>query len=109
MELEYTSQTRYTQLSWIHNVMMVQALIKDVRIKCPKIRYNFITGDDLTTYQKDVQAVLDTHTSEYNSIEMVYQKDSNYEANKIYYAYINVKFKDFVQSEIFKICALKNS
>lgn len=109
LESEYTSQVRYTQLSFLHNVLLVQELIKEIRVKCPKIRYNFITGDDLTKYQDDIQAILDKYTTKFESIKMVYTKDAAFTANKIFYAVISVKFKDFVQTEIFKISALKTS
>ena len=109
LESEYTSQPKLTQLSWIHNVMMTQELIKEIRLKCPKIRYNFITGSDLETYKNDINKIIESYKSKFNTIELVYTKDSNYEANKIFYAVINVTFKDFVQTEIFKITALKNS
>lgn len=106
LETEYTSQTRYTQLSWLSNVLLVQELVKEIRVKCPKIRYNFMSGDGLTNYQNDVNAILSSYSSKFESIEMVYTKDKQYEHNKIFYAYIKVYFKDFVQSETFKITAL---
>jgi len=109
LESEYTSQEKLTQLSWLHNVLMTQELIKEIRVRCPKIRYNFITGDDLTKYKDDVQAIIDKYTTKFNSIELVYTRDKAYEANKIFYAVIKVTFKDFVQTEIFKISALKSS
>jgi hypothetical protein len=109
LESEYTSQERLTQLSWLHNVLMTQELIKEIRVKCPKIRYNFITGDDLTKYKDDVQAILDRYTTKFNTIELVYTRDSAYEANKIFYAVIKVTYKDFVQTEIFKISAMRAS
>lgn len=109
METEYTSQERYTQLSWAHNVLNLQSVIREVRVFCPKNRYKFLNGDDLTTYQKDVNNILDNHSADFDLIKMVYAKDENYENNKIYYAYIYVKFRNFAQKELFKVIALNNS
>ena len=41
MNSEYTSQTRYTQLSWINNVLGIQEIIKAIRKLVPKIRYRW--------------------------------------------------------------------
>lgn len=103
---EYTSQEIYTQLSWINNVLSVQELIKDIRVACPKSRYKFITGSDFEDYKTDVKAVIDKHTNKFKSIEIDYQSDSVYAANKIVYAVIKVSFKDFAQAEIFRIIAI---
>ena len=107
METEYTSQERYTQLSWLHNVLNLQSLIREIRVFCPKNRYRFIDTNDLKEYQKDVNTVLDKHSADFYALKMVYAKDENYENNKIYYAYIYVEFRNFVQSELFKIIVLK--
>lgn len=109
MESEHTSQERYTQLSWLHNVLTVQQMIRELRVKCPKIRYNFLSGDDLTRYKDDVESVTKNYSSKFESVTLKYTKDISYEQNKIFYAVIYVTFKDFVQSEIFKVVALKNS
>lgn len=106
LETEYTSQEDYTQLSYINNVLIVQQVIKAVRIACPKIRYSFIEGSDLERYKEDVQAILDKYAQFFKSISMEYVEDTTYAKNKIYYAVIRVTFKDFVQSEIFKLTAL---
>jgi hypothetical protein len=39
-------------------------------------------------------------------LDIEYQADPTYEANKIYYAVLKVKFKGFYQAEFFKIVAL---
>ena len=106
LESEYTSQEPYTQLSFINNVLIVQQVIKAIRQACPKIRYSFIDGTDLQRYQEDVQAVIDRYSQYFKSIQMEYVEDTTYTKNKIYYAVIRVTFKDFVQSEVFKIIAL---
>ena len=109
MESQYTSQERYTQLSWLSNVLNVQSIIREIRVQCPKNRYKYIDTKGLANYQKDVQTLLNKHSADFQEISLVYAKDSNYENNKIYYAYIYVRFKNFVQSEIFRITALKTN
>lgn len=103
---EYTSQDRLTQLSYINNVLLVQNLIKDIRIQCPKSRYKFITGSDFKTYEQDVESVITNYNSKFAAIKMEWQEDAVYAANKIVYAIIKVKFKDFAQYEIFRIIAV---
>ena len=103
MDTEYTSQTEYTQLSWINNVLLVQKIIHEIRKQCPKNRYTFLDGQDLLRYKADVEAVLNRYKSQFKEIGVEYAEDEQYELNKIFYAVIKVKFRDFIQSEIFKI------
>lgn len=109
MVSEYTSQTEYTQLSWISNVIAIQELIRGIRSNCPKIRYQFITGTDFTKYQQDVQDIINNYSSSFKTCTMTYLKDINYENNKIFYASISVTFENFVQTEYFKIIALQTT
>jgi len=107
MNSEYTSQTRYTQLSWVNNVLGVQEIIKAIRALCPKIRYSFLDGDDLVQYRKDVQTVvIDKYADRFKSCEIEYVEDEMYELNKVIYAVIKIRFRNFVQTEKFKIIAL---
>lgn len=106
MDTEYSSQEKHTQLSYINNVLGIQQVIKAIREKCPKIRYAFLDGNDLKKYQEDVQEVIDKYKSNFASITLEYIEDSTYVNNKIYYAAIKVKFRNFAQTEIFKITAL---
>lgn len=103
MDTEYTSQTRYTQLSWINNVLMVQAMIRDIRKRCPINRYTFMDGDELTQYKADVESVLAKHSSRFKSLQIQYVQDEQYELNKIFYAVIVIQFRNFIQNEIFKL------
>lgn len=103
---EYTSQEPYTQLSFINNMLTVQELIKDIRVACPKSRYRFITGQDFEKYKEDVQLVIDKHRTRFHSIEIAYDMNTVYAANKIVYAVIRVAFKDFAQAEVFRIIAV---
>lgn len=105
-ETEYTSQEKYTQLSFINNVMAIQHIIKDIREKCPESRYSFITGNDLQRYKTDVSEILSKYTNWFESLEFVYVQDDIMKANKIFEADIRIKHKDFVQQEIFNIYTL---
>ena len=108
MDTEYTSQAPYTQLSWINNVILVQNIIREIRKMCPKNRYTFLDGQDLVNYKKDVSDILKSYSSQFKRITVDYIEDTNYQHNKIFYAALVVVFRDFVQSEIFKITAIND-
>ena len=109
MNTEYTSQKRYTQLSWINNVLAVQEMIKAIRTLCPKIRYSFIDGNDFVQYKKDIQTVvIDKYADRFKECKIEYASNAVYDSNKLIYAIIKVKFRNFVQTEIFKIVALQS-
>lgn len=109
MDSEFTAQRAYTQLSWGNNVLMVQALIREIRQRCPINRYKFLDGDDLVQYKQDVESIIARHSSKFETIQVIYTKDLNYDMNKIFYARIQVTFRNFIQTEIFKIEAIRNS
>ena len=109
MNTEYTSQTIYTQLSWLNNVLAVQEMIKAIRVICPRIRYSFLDGDDLVQYRKDVQSfVIDKYSNRFQTCEIDYATNAAYDSNKIIYAVIRLRFRNFVQTEMFKIIALQS-
>lgn len=106
---EYTSQTQYTQLSFINNVLSIQEVIKAIRTVCPKLRYSFIDdgSDDFARYKEDIDNLIITkYATRFKSCTIEYVTDDVYSLNKIIYAVISVKFRDFVQTEYFKISAL---
>ena len=106
---EYTSQVDYTQLCWINNVLAIQEIIKAIRVLCPKIRYSFLDGEDLTKYKEDVQnMVINRYANRFQSCTIEYVSNALYDSNKILYAVIKVKFRNFVQTEQFKIIALQS-
>lgn len=106
----WTSNPEYSDLSWEHNVLAIQQIIKMLRVKCPLSRYSFIDGNqDLKTYQEDINAALSNLTTNFHSLDMVYAEDEDYETQKIFYAYIRVVTKPFVQSEYFKICVMNKN
>ena len=64
---------------------------------------------DLINLLKDVNAVLEKHSGNYQTLELVYAKDANYENNKIYYAYIYVRFYNHIEDEFFRTAVLKSN
>lgn len=106
LETEFTSQEELTQLSFANNVIAIQAIVKDVRDNCPKFRYSFISTDDLQSYKKAVNRIINKYTGWFESLEFVYVQDDIMKANKIFEASLKVKHKDFVQSEILNIYTL---
>lgn len=108
IETLYTSQDKYTQLSFINNVLAVQEVIKEIRRRCPAIRYSFIDGDDLEKYRAEVEEIIAPYSSNFKSLTITYMQDPFYTRNKIFYATLAVQFRDFVQTEYFKIVALSS-
>ena len=106
METMYTNDDEYSQLSFLHNILSIQEVVKALRTRCPKIRYTFIDGSDLDKYIDDCNEVLNNYQSFFKSLEMTYMQDEKYEQNNIFYAAIKVTFKRFVQEEYFKVVAL---
>ena len=93
-------------MSYINNILSIQEVIHDVRDKCPRFRYQFITNDDLETYRKNVEEVINQYTDRFASLDFVYTQDDVMVNNKIFEASIKCTFKNFVQTEIFHIYAL---
>ena len=106
METMYVNDTEYTQLSYLHNIMAVQEIIKVIRTRCPRTRYTFLDGDDLETYISDVQTIIKEYATNFKSIDCEYMADEAYEQNNIFYAVLRVQFKNFIQEEYFKIIAI---
>lgn len=106
IESLYTSQERYSQLSFSNNVLAVQQVIKKIRSKCPAIRYSFIDGSDLEKYKAEVEEVIAPYKSNFKSLTLEYMQDPYYAENKIFYATLAVQFRDFAQTEYFKVVAL---
>lgn len=108
IESLYTSQEKISQFSFINNVMGIQEVVKAIRTKCPAIRYAFIDGEDLEKYKKDVNEVIEPYSNNYRTLSLEYVADATYSANKIFYAVLKVVFKDFIQTEWFKVTALSS-
>lgn len=108
LESEYTTQEEHTGFSYINNTIAAQQVIKAIRVNCPKTRYSFMEADDLVKYSEDVQVVLDKYKSNFGSLTMEYAADPIYEQNLVYYAVLYVRFKKFVQAEVFRIIAIND-
>ena len=106
METMYVNTDEYTQLSYLHNIMAVQEIIKIIRTRCPRTRYTFLDGDDLETYIADVQSIVKEYSTHFKSISCQYMADASYRDNNIFYAVLKVQFKNFIQEEYFKIIAI---
>ena len=106
METMYTNQTEYTQLSYLHNIMAIQEIIKMIRTRCPKTRYTFLDTESLEDYLDDIDTLLNEYSTNFDSITCTYMADELYESSNIFYAMIEVKFKNFIQEEYFKIYAI---
>ena len=106
MEAMWTNDDAYTQLSFLHNVMAVQEIIKIIRTRCPKTRYTFLDGDDLENYLSDCNSIIKEYKTNFKSISMTYMADEKYESNNIFYAVIKVQFRNFVNEEYFKVICI---
>lgn len=106
LETLFTSQEKDSQFSYINNVLAIQEVIKAIRTRCPKTRYSFIDNEDLEKYKEDVETVLNKYIANFLQLKLVYTKDETMLSNKIFYATLQVKFRNFVQTEYFKIYAL---
>lgn len=109
VESLYTGNEKLSEFSYINNILAVQEVIKAVRSYCPKIRYSFISGDDLEKYKADVQKVLDRFSNNFMSMSLEYIADAVYVSNRIFYAAIKVQFKKFVQTEYFKVVSMPSA
>lgn len=106
LDTEFTNNEEYSQLSYLNNVMNVQQIIKRLRTEHPRKRYTFVDGDDLAKYIEDTQEIIDEYKSDYADIYVTYMYDPAYEQNKIFYATLTVRFKEFFDEEYFKIFAI---
>lgn len=106
MDTMYVNVDAYTQMSYLNNIMGIQAIIKEIRTKCPRTRYTFMDGSDLESYIEDATAIINEYNSFFKSISIRYMADEYYESNNIFYAVLNVQFRNFIQEEYFRIIAI---
>ena len=104
----YSSQKANTQLSWINNTIAIQEVARQVRIECPKNRFQLITNNDLTEYAASVRSVLDGYNEYFDILEFQYTQDPLKITQKIFYASINFGFKNWAQTEVFDLFAVSN-
>ena len=106
IESLYTCQEKYTQLSFINNVLAIQEVAKAVRAQAPANRFTLLDQEGLNRYANFVQGILDNYKDNFDELTFVYVQDDVMKANKIFNASISFRFNDFVQSEIFDLYAL---
>lgn len=106
IETLYTNQSAYTQFSFANNVLGIQEVVKAIRTRCPAIRYTFIDGKDLEKYKAEIEEVIAPFRSNFKALQFEYVADSAMELNKIFYGVLKVVFRDFIQTEWFKVIAL---
>ena len=106
MDTMYVNQSQYTQLSFLHNIIAIQGIIKKIREACPRSRYTFLNSGDLQNYINDVSALLNEYATYFDKISVQYMADEQYEENNIFYATLTVKCKNFIQEEYFRIIAI---
>ena len=104
----YTSQSKFTQLSFLNNVLAIQEVCRSVRIACPKQRYTFVTNSDFSSYAEAVNNVLKGFKSNFAELKFEYQQNNLKAAQKIFYASIYFRFNNWAQTEVFDIFALPN-
>lgn len=106
VETEYNNQVAFSQFSYGNNILGIQKIIKDIRSACPSTRYSWLDGQDLDNYKNDVNKILEQYQDKYQSLTFEYIEDTTYVSNKIFYGAIKVQFRNFVQTEYFKVIAL---
>lgn len=104
----YSSQTEYTQLSFINNVMGIQEVMRAIRVQCPKSRFTFTTDSDFSIYSQAVSRVLVNYAAHFAELYFEYTKDPLQEIQKIFYAELYFRFNNWEQTESFDIFALGN-
>ena len=99
----WTTQEAYSQLSFGNNMLAIEEVIKAIRDFCPSNRFSMMYANDLQSYKDDVNDIISNYKSNFESIEMTYLDDPDFEANKIYGAAISVACKEFNIAEDFSI------
>lgn len=102
----YTSQEKYTELSYVNAVLAIQQVARAVRTACPKNRYSLVTNNDLSSYAKAVNSVLSAFSGNFARLEFSYTKDPLKVSQKIFYATIKFAFHQWAQTEIFDLYAI---
>jgi len=106
----YTSQDHWGPLSFSSNVIITQMCIKDIRRYCPKIRFMLMDGNDFNQYKKLIQDnVISYYEKYFKSITLIYTRDDDMIAQKIFNASLYCYYKDFPQGEIFDVFAIEGS
>lgn len=102
VESGWTSQSAYTQLSFIHNVNAILTVLRALTEFFPKNRYANISTTNLALleeYTSEINEYIDEYSNMFEELTFEYVQDKIAVANKIYKAIIKFRFKDFEQTE----------
>ena len=102
----YTCQERYSQLSYINNVVAIEYVMRAVRRACPRNRFALANGRDLSDYAAAVDSVLENYRNLFNVLEFEYVQNNLQSDQKIFAASIRFAFNNWAQSEYFDLYAI---
>ena len=108
----YTSQDHNGPLSHSSNVIVTQMVIKSIRRYCPKIRFMLMDANatDFGKYKTLIEDnVISRFTQYFKSIELIYTRDDEQIASKIFNASLYCYYRDFPQGEVFDVFAIEGS
>ena len=108
----YTSQDHNGPLSYSSNVIVTQMVIKSIRRYCPKIRFMLMDANatDFGKYKTMIEDnVISRYTQYFKSIELIYTRDDEQIASKIFNASLYCYYRDFPQGEVFDVFAIEGS
>ena len=108
----YTSQDHNGPLSYSSNVIVTQMVIKSIRRYCPKIRFMLMDANatDFGKYKTLIEDnVISRYTQYFKSIELIYTRDDEQIASKIFNASLYCYYRDFPQGEVFDVFAIEGS
>lgn len=102
----FTTNRKYSQLSYISNVLSMQHIGREVAKECPGCRF-VLTPDvtDFSVYQDTISKVLEKYQGSFQRLELVYTANPSYILQKTYYAAINFSFANWAEDEIFDLVA----
>lgn len=108
----YTSQDHNGPLSYSSNVIVTQMVIKSIRRYCPKIRFMLMdaSATDFGKYKTLIEDnVISRYTQHFKSIELIYTRDDEQIAAKVFNASLYCYYRDFPQGEVFDVFAIEGS
>ena len=108
----YTSQDHNGPLSYSSNVIVTQMVIKSIRRYCPKIRFMLMdaSSTDFGKYKTLIEDnVISRYKQHFKSIELIYTRDDDQIAAKIFNASLYCYYRDFPQGEVFDVFAIEGS
>ena len=108
----YTSQDHNGPLSYSSNVIVTQMVIKSIRRYCPKIRFMLMDANatDFGKYKTLIEDnVISRFAQHFKSIELIYTRDDEQIASKIFNASLYCYYRNFSQGEVFDVFAIEGS